>query len=1171
MRKTLSIALVLMVAFATSAFARSVDNTDALERLHQMDVNAPVTPPQGGVVGAAAPQVDVYYGGTELDDGRLEATYGTWTFDTGFASSFSSTVLGGLAITSGLVSPHSIVLNPFKDSSRHTIMEGWIGFDNSFGLQTEFRRVSTTGQVDADGNGSAEFTDPWEEGNGQACVGAPYIAGAGTWSMYCGKLPDEGRAACYADTGGYGDSWNLCIQLTSLSVDGTANNVTWNFDYKGDTEPGFDYSYAIVDTNGVNPGGESVVQTNTGGVAGSASLSLVRGVDMRGDAGSVYFLFCVVADGAYSDQDGLDPTTCGAFTVDNVSITGGSINYGPEGFEGGDGGWELAPPTAGAGGEWSDIAAIVDLPATKTNCECRMVDSVLVFDDPGAAEGGGHGTYQDNLVASPVLDLLEDGNVGAPGKDFLFDGYFELTLPNYIFVQTNVRWYPYVCPVTAGIIEGPWVSDGFVRYFGGVPTCTTPDVLPVTIPFGSRVDAGAEQMQIALGMINYCRFYAATCTGFTNSTPWFDNVQFHVYGTPGAPLIATRTVDYALDAFPQNNSLDPTEPGRMDENNVKGFTDPEPNSSLGDTMTVTGGNSSNGGTWVEVVFNVRPGDGNVAAINAWAASHATVGAGELGATRAALGTWYSARMDTAEQGGTQTAIRSWMTAYHESATGDGGAALFAGANDGVRDLTDLDALGEPNRLLNDIFPDDLFTPGTRVNYFYRARYVNSPGVWFNLPAADVAYEFGNQEDTPGYFEFEVLPSSTEWDPQSGDPGTATWNCVLYVDHFDGRGGQIPIEDGLANVMPGGSGNAENVRWDRYDVEAPSSQQASLGRPSSTQYGATLTHLLAYQGMVWNSGNLPAFNLSKEDADQLDPWLTIGPTIDEALYNKIYISGDGSAQSAFEDTDPAAREFLNELCGVDLRCATYRDPCDPREVADEIACVDIDPIDIAGTPSENRPENSVVAEGNGCPQLRSFDILSKVNVTRYGALPVEDEAYSAPSSGEFASIVLDQPDPDEGATYSTVVDGVSVHYRREADCVAVPPIEGRLDEVLSWLGLTTANSCDNPAQLVSVPDSRPAFKTALSNFAPNPLFSGATGTIQFTMAKEGKASVDIFDVNGRLVRTVFDGSAKEGVNVVHWNGKDTTDRQVASGVYFTRFRANGEEFAKKMVVVAGNGN
>jgi hypothetical protein len=29
--------------------------------------------------------------------------------------------------------------------------------------------------------------------------------------------------------------------------------------------------------------------------------------------------------------------------------------------------------------------------------------------------------------------------------------------------------------------------------------------------------------------------------------------------------------------------------------------------------------------------------------------------------------------------------------------------------------------------------------------------------------------------------------------------------------------------------------------------------------------------------------------------------------------------------------------------------------------------------------------------------------------------------------------------------------------------------------------------------------------------------------------------------------------------------------VASGVYFTRFRANGEEFAKKMVVVAGNGN
>ncbi len=100
--------------------------------------------------------------------------------------------------------------------------------------------------------------------------------------------------------------------------------------------------------------------------------------------------------------------------------------------------------------------------------------------------------------------------------------------------------------------------------------------------------------------------------------------------------------------------------------------------------------------------------------------------------------------------------------------------------------------------------------------------------------------------------------------------------------------------------------------------------------------------------------------------------------------------------------------------------------------------------------------------------------------------------------------------------------------------------------------------------------QPSFKTALANFAPNPLLNGAKGTIQFTMARDAKAAVEIFDVNGRLVRTVFDGVAKEGLNVVHWDGTDSGSRSVASGVYFYRLKANDEEYAKKLVVVR-NGN
>jgi hypothetical protein len=177
----------------------------------------------------------------------------------------------------------------------------------------------------------------------------------------------------------------------------------------------------------------------------------------------------------------------------------------------------------------------------------------------------------------------------------------------------------------------------------------------------------------------------------------------------------------------------------MDPNNVKGQPSPEPGAALGDTMTVTGGltNPISGcgvpatcGTEVQVVFNVCPGPGASPALNTWLTSHTNVTA-QVG-TRSALGTWYSARMDTAEQGGVQTSTRSWMTAYHES------DSHFAGT-DGTRS-GDLDPLGNP-RLANDIFKDDLFTPGTRVNYFYRARYLDNAGVWFELPEASSSFEF----------------------------------------------------------------------------------------------------------------------------------------------------------------------------------------------------------------------------------------------------------------------------------------------------------------------------------------------------------------------------------------------------------------------------------------------
>lgn len=77
-------------------------------------------------------------------------------------------------------------------------------------------------------------------------------------------------------------------------------------------------------------------------------------------------------------------------------------------------------------------------------------------------------------------------------------------------------------------------------------------------------------------------------------------------------------------------------------------------------------------------------------------------------------------------------------------------------------------------------------------------------------------------------------------------------------------------------------------------------------------------------------------------------------------------------------------------------------------------------------------------------------------------------------------------------------------------------------------------------------------------APNPFQSRTT--ITFDLARRGAVSLAIYDVTGRLVRTLLDGGTTEldaGAHTAEWNGLDTSGRRVAAGLYFARLTARGE--------------
>lgn len=105
----------------------------------------------------------------------------------------------------------------------------------------------------------------------------------------------------------------------------------------------------------------------------------------------------------------------------------------------------------------------------------------------------------------------------------------------------------------------------------------------------------------------------------------------------------------------------------------------------------------------------------------------------------------------------------------------------------------------------------------------------------------------------------------------------------------------------------------------------------------------------------------------------------------------------------------------------------------------------------------------------------------------------------------------------------------------------------------------------PAYVVGDDEPGPGMKTMLRGSYPNP-FNPAT-TIEFSLARDAKVTLVIFDVSGRRVRTLISGVVTEaGIHKVDWDGKNENGKQLASGVYFARFLAEGQVSARKLILL-----
>ncbi len=89
--------------------------------------------------------------------------------------------------------------------------------------------------------------------------------------------------------------------------------------------------------------------------------------------------------------------------------------------------------------------------------------------------------------------------------------------------------------------------------------------------------------------------------------------------------------------------------------------------------------------------------------------------------------------------------------------------------------------------------------------------------------------------------------------------------------------------------------------------------------------------------------------------------------------------------------------------------------------------------------------------------------------------------------------------------------------------------------------------------------------ALHANVPNP-FNPST-VIRFDVpARGGYVTIEIFDVNGRLVRTLADGEQTPGAKTVVWFGDNNRGEDAATGVYLCRMTAPGFEQTRKITLL-----
>jgi hypothetical protein len=357
--------------------------------------------------------------------------------------------------------------------------------------------------------------------------------------------------------------------------------------------------------------------------------------------------------------------------------------------------------------------------------------------------------------------------------------------------------------------------------------------------------------------------------------------------------------------------------------------------------------------------------------------------------------------------------------------------------------------------------------------------------------------------------------------------------------------------------------------------------SGLAAGKDARFGPTTDMLRTYYKMlVILTGDLkegifgPFVNRGQNDVALLLDFLTYpAPGTASTTRRAIYIAGDGFVQSEYATgstgTFSSHLTLLTDYLGVTIKTDGAGNPqYSYQPWSGNYA--EYSDLFTGPAPGPGGPLPPAAFKlGNDC--LWGNDVLSVAFQTPSAQASATYTNFG--TNGPYVASVYTPVQPGTTKFFESYVDAWDIqHLFSAAPNTGAITSRGRLGYIWNMFNQVSAiGLCSYQGEpcvaldVPPIPDGQPYVD--FMNVANNPLVSGQA-LVNFGLARADRVTARVYDVSGRLVRTLADRNFAPGNYHLAWDGSDDRGRAMPRGVYFTeiRYARTGFRETKKLTVL-----